>query len=72
MVEFFTGLWQLRSLSSKEIFQLATKTTLTECRQPTVVIREDEKPKGVFFVRKGSVKILTSLKFKLTSKNYDD
>ncbi len=75
MVECYKNLWIFRELSSKDILKLSTKTTLSKVNSNTIIIRQGEKPKGVFFVRNGIVKIITTIKFRidpLTDEFIDD
>lgn len=50
---------------------MATKTTLTQCKKNTVIIKQGEKPKGIFFVRNGIVKLITTLKFRVDPKTFN-
>ncbi|KAL4461950.1 hypothetical protein ABPG74_000795 [Tetrahymena malaccensis] len=65
MVDFYTNLWQMREMQQKDILKLSTKTTLTQCSKNTIIIKQGEKPKGIFFVRNGIVKLVTTLKFRV-------
>lgn len=71
MTTFYKNLWIFRSLTSKEILKLATKTTISKCIPNTIIIRQGEKPKGIFFVRNGIVKILQTIKFKIDPKTQE-
>ncbi|KAL4477153.1 hypothetical protein ABPG72_008887 [Tetrahymena utriculariae] len=69
MVDFYTNLWQMREMQQKDILKLSTKTTLTQCSKNIIIIKQGEKPKGIFFVRNGIVKLVTTLKFRIDYKS---
>lgn len=69
MEEFYKSFWIFKDIDTPDIRRLATRSTLNLCPTNTIIIKQGEIPKGVFFVRSGIVKIVATLSFRIDPIN---
>ncbi|CDW71126.1 cyclic nucleotide-binding domain containing protein [Stylonychia lemnae] len=69
-IEFFQHLPLFQHLNRNELFSIASKCQYKRFPTNTIILRQDDIPKSVYFIKAGRIKVLKKVDFKIPEEKW--